>query len=108
MKRVSFTLLAALALSAYANQTAMANGDKFTSIGECYSQYIRAADGSYPFPGDDTQKLQEHCARSVQLGRCNFTCMRTQVDWEFAVKAPASQRDARLNAFWRASERAIR
>ena len=81
-----------------------AEPNRWNSVQECYSAHIRLADGAYPLQGDDPAELMDHCRRMVEKSKCNFACLATQVPWEFAVKAPASQREARVRGFFEKSK----
>jgi hypothetical protein len=99
--------LLCLAILAISNAPSFAQMDasKWTSASECYQSYVRESEGSYPAPGDDTNELVQHCKRAVERALCNFRCSVTLTNWTFATSAPASQREARLKAFFRESAR---
>lgn len=77
----------------------------WTSAEQCYRVHIELADGAFSLVGrDDPQELLRYCHWAFREGKSDLSAQSPRLKWEFAVKAPASQRRARLDAYYRPSK----
>lgn len=85
--------------------SAIASDSHWNSAEECYRDHLAFPAGSYSAQwGDDLDELAKYCRWAFKANRPNFTMMTGSVPWEFAVKAPGSQRAARLKAYFRTAQ----
>ena len=81
--------------------TQIASAEPWKSPEECFNDHIRYAAGAYPQLGstDDPAELYAYCVKAYKAKECNFECLTTRVNWDFATGYPKATRHARVQAY---------